>query len=36
MRIPDGYQGPALEIILRTSKPADNTAEVLQQLLSHV
>ena len=35
MVVPEGYDGPQLEIILRSNKP-DNTPEVVDKLLSHV
>jgi nucleosome binding factor SPN SPT16 subunit len=36
MAVPEGYAGPPLDILVRTSKPADNTAEVIVSLLAHV
>ena len=35
MLVPVDYQGPKLEIILRTNKP-DNSAEVIEKLFDHV
>ena len=35
MVVPQGYAGPSLEIILRTTKP-DNTEDILKQILSHL
>ena len=34
MQIPLDYEGPKLEIVLRTLKPADNMDEVIQKLHS--
>lgn len=36
MEIPVGYEGPKLEIVLRTLKPTDNTEEVIKQVISQV
>lgn len=35
MAIPEDYNGPSLEFILRTAKP-DNTSDVVDQLFSHL
>lgn len=34
MVVPQGYTGPQLDIILRTTKP-DNTEEILHQIFAH-
>lgn len=36
MKVPEDYEGPALEIYVRTSKPVDNTQEVIQKVLSNI
>lgn len=36
MEIPADYDGPKLEIILRTVKPVDNTDEVIGSVLGEV
>ena len=35
MVAPQGYSGPQLEIVLRTTKP-DNTVEILQSIFTHL
>ncbi len=34
MQVPVDYEGPKLEIVLRTIKPADNMDDVIQNLVS--
>jgi nucleosome binding factor SPN SPT16 subunit len=34
MRVPENYNGPVLDIVLRTLKPVDNTDEVISKVLS--
>ena len=36
MEVPADYDGPKLEIVLRTAKPVDNTDEVISSVLGHV
>lgn len=36
MHLPEGYDGPKLEIVLRTLKPVDNTDEVIQKVFSQI
>jgi hypothetical protein len=36
MEVPADYDGPKLEIVLRTAKPVDNTDEVITSVLGNV
>jgi len=36
MEVPADYEGPKLEIVLRTAKPVDNTDEVIASVLGNV
>jgi len=36
MEVPADYDGPKLEIVVRTLKPADNTDDVISSVLGHV
>jgi hypothetical protein len=36
MEVPADYDGPKLEIVLRTAKPVDNTDEVISSVLGNV
>lgn len=35
MVVPEGYDGPLLDIILRSNKP-DNTTDVIQKLMANI
>jgi hypothetical protein len=36
MQVPADYDGPKLEIVVRTVKPVDNTDEVIDQVLGKI
>jgi nucleosome binding factor SPN SPT16 subunit len=36
MEVPTDYNGPKLEIVLRTARPVDNTDEVIASVLGNV